>query len=73
MRINRNMLVCIMYVCICNGLKEKCVRSAIEGGACSVGETFRRLGCQAVCGQCVPTIRETLQSNEPRMEMAQHA
>lgn len=51
-----------MYICLCNCIKEKHMHGAIANGACSVGDAFRRLGCQPVCGKCVPTIRDALQN-----------
>lgn len=49
-----------MFICICNQLREKEIACAIEDGACSAAETFLRLGCSPICGQCVPTIRESV-------------
>ncbi|MFO0389286.1 MAG: bacterioferritin-associated ferredoxin [Alphaproteobacteria bacterium] len=51
-----------MYICLCNGLKDKQIESAVAGGACSVADTFRKLGCQPMCGQCVPMIQDTVES-----------
>lgn len=53
----------LMYICLCNQLKDRQIACAIADGACSVGETFMRLGCSPVCGKCVPYIRETVQAD----------
>ncbi|MDA5194695.1 (2Fe-2S)-binding protein [Govanella unica] len=44
-----------MYVCICNALSEKAVRSVAqrEGGPSTTSEIFRCLGAAPQCGKCI--------------------
>ena len=42
-----------VYVCICNGVTEQDVRSALEAGCSSMTELTMRTGCGATCGCCV--------------------
>ena len=50
-----------MYVCICNGIKDKQVRKAVKNGAETVGRVFKAHGCKPECGQCVGCMRSVIQ------------
>lgn len=41
-----------MYICVCNGVTERDIRSAIEAGANTLGDLQRELGVASGCGQC---------------------
>ncbi len=41
-----------MYICVCNGVTEREIRSTIEAGARSFGDLQRELGVASGCGQC---------------------
>ncbi|WP_439107591.1 bacterioferritin-associated ferredoxin [Congregibacter sp.] len=41
-----------MYVCICNGITEKQIRSAVAGGANSLQLLRDELGVASQCGSC---------------------
>ena len=45
-----------VYVCNCNGIREREVRAAIEQGAKRPAEVFRRQGCSPQCAKCVCDI-----------------
>ncbi|HEX4740334.1 MAG TPA: (2Fe-2S)-binding protein [Caulobacteraceae bacterium] len=49
-----------MYVCNCNGIRERDAHAAIEAGAKRPAEVFRR--CQATprCVKCVRDIRRMI-------------
>lgn len=48
-----------MYVCLCHGLNDRQVRSAIdEGGAGSAAQVYRHFDCKPRCGKCVPFVRD---------------
>lgn len=51
-----------MYICICNALKDKQLKSVIEQGACCADDAFAALGCQRMCGQCVEVIEDSIPS-----------
>ncbi len=44
-----------MYVCICNGHRERDIRAAAEGGLTCAREIYRQLGKPARCGRCLDT------------------
>ncbi|MBY0269367.1 MAG: (2Fe-2S)-binding protein [Burkholderiales bacterium] len=41
-----------MYICVCNGVTEREIRSSIEAGARSLDDLQRELGVASGCGQC---------------------
>ncbi|MGZ0188892.1 MAG: (2Fe-2S)-binding protein [Alphaproteobacteria bacterium] len=51
-----------MYICICNGINERSVNQAIDGGATKVADIYRANSCAPRCGQCVPDMRQALQA-----------
>lgn len=53
-----------MYVCICNGINERSVSDAIDGGASKVADIYRANGCAPRCGQCVPDMRAALEARQ---------
>ena len=46
-----------MYVCNCNGIREREVRAAIEQGASRPSEVFRSHGSAPQCAKCVCDMR----------------
>lgn len=50
-----------MYVCICNGIREKQVREAVNDGARTVGKVFKSQGCKADCAKCTNCIKNVIQ------------
>lgn len=57
-----------MYICLCNGVTERDIRSCAENGASSLHDLERCLGVGAGCGRCAPAAKEVL--NEHRRECA---
>lgn len=51
-----------MIICVCNAIRDKQLDSAVEGSNASVCEVFRKMGCQPVCGKCIPEMRDAIQS-----------
>jgi bacterioferritin-associated ferredoxin len=49
-----------MYVCICNGITEREIRSCIEDGATSLRDLRKRLCIGTQCGKCVRDVRSIL-------------
>lgn len=45
-----------MYICICNTLSEKRVRSAVASSKGSIASVYRALDCRPQCGRCIGTI-----------------
>jgi bacterioferritin-associated ferredoxin len=59
-----------LYVCNCNGIRERQARAAIAEGAARPAEIFRR--CQAVarCAKCVCDLRRLIQEHESTLAYA---
>jgi len=47
-----------MIVCLCEGLNDSKLRSAIEDGADTVGKLCRRTKAGSHCGMCVSDLKE---------------
>jgi bacterioferritin-associated ferredoxin len=60
-----------MYVCNCNGIRERHARAAIEAGAAKPADIFRHCHSQARCAKCVCDMRRMIQ--ETRSALAQAA
>ena len=59
-----------MYVCNCNGIREREVRAAIESGATRPAEVFRACGAQAQCARCVCEMREMISEQRDSLRFA---
>jgi bacterioferritin-associated ferredoxin len=51
-----------MYVCNCNGIRERDVRAAIEDGAARPSDVFRHCGSRPQCAKCVGDMRRMIQA-----------
>jgi bacterioferritin-associated ferredoxin len=49
-----------VYVCNCNGIRERQVRAAIDAGAARPSEVFRHCDAKPQCARCVCEIREMI-------------
>ncbi len=49
-----------MYVCLCKGITDSQIRSAIEDGASSFKDVRNTLGVASQCGKCGILTREIL-------------
>lgn len=47
-----------MYVCICKGVTDLEIRSAVEDGIRTVRGLRKQLGCTGQCGKCKAQVRE---------------
>jgi len=50
----------IMYVCICNAITDKQIRSAAEAGATDLWALQAELGVASGCGSCMEMAAEIL-------------
>lgn len=50
-----------MFICNCNGLRERDVDAVIRGGACDPVEVHARLGCEPNCGRCLEDMRRLIE------------
>ena len=51
-----------MFVCICNGLTDTQILSAITGGAGRTHDVYAACNCRAQCGCCTASILCMLRS-----------
>jgi len=49
-----------MYICLCNAITDRDLRTHSAQAGCSVAAVYRALGCQPQCGKCVPFVRQML-------------
>ncbi len=49
-----------MYVCLCNGIRDRDLRDAVERGADSFEVLQARTGVSTCCRTCEPMAREVL-------------
>jgi bacterioferritin-associated ferredoxin len=59
-----------LYVCNCNGIRERDVRQAIAAGASRPAEVFRSQGCQAQCAKCVCEMRQMIDESREALRYA---
>jgi bacterioferritin-associated ferredoxin len=57
-----------MYLCLCNGLTEKRVRSALaeHPEPSRTSDAYRACGCTALCGACAAAMTEAVRSEKSR-------
>ena len=59
-----------MYVCNCNGIREREVRAAIEAGARRPVEVFKARDCSPRCAKCVCEMREMISETHEALRLA---
>jgi bacterioferritin-associated ferredoxin len=59
-----------MYVCNCNGIRERQVLQAVEAGARRPCDVFKQNNCAAKCGRCVEEMRVFLRDNRNEYALA---
>lgn len=59
-----------MYVCNCNGIREREVRAAIDAGATRPAEVFRKCGAEPQCARCVCEMREMIADQREMLKYA---
>ncbi len=59
-----------MYVCNCNGLRQRDVALAIEAGATRPREIFARNQCAVQCARCVCEMRQMIDNSREAFAMA---
>ncbi|MFH5926796.1 (2Fe-2S)-binding protein [Roseomonas xinghualingensis] len=59
-----------MYVCICNGLTDTQIKSAISSGANRTHDVYSACNCRAQCGSCTASILCMLRSGRNEVENA---
>jgi bacterioferritin-associated ferredoxin len=59
-----------VYVCNCNGIRQREVAAAIEAGARRPRDIFQRHGCSAQCAKCVCEMREMIEAQTSAYALA---
>ena len=59
-----------MYVCNCNGLRERDVQAAIQAGANRTADVFRHCQTQPQCAKCVCDVRRMIQTSGESLRFA---
>ena len=59
-----------MYVCNCNGIRERQVRAAVEAGARRPADIFKACGAKPRCARCVCDMQEFLQQQGEALRYA---
>ena len=59
-----------MYVCNCNGIRERQARAAVEAGASKPADIFRSCQAQVHCAKCVCEMRRLIQEQRETLRFA---
>ena len=59
-----------MYVCNCNGIRERQVRAAIAAGAVRPTQIFNACDCTVQCARCVRDMRKILDEEREALRFA---
>lgn len=59
-----------LYVCNCNGLRQRDVALAIEAGACRPKDIFASHQCAPQCAKCVCEMRQMIQDTQAAFSLA---
>ena len=54
-----------MYVCVCNAVTDRQIRSQSECTRGTVAEIYRALGIKLQCGKCIPTAKCIIDELQP--------
>lgn len=60
----------LVYVCNCNGLRQRDVAAAIEAGAARPKDVFDRHQCRPQCARCVCEMREMIDDSRQAFALA---
>jgi bacterioferritin-associated ferredoxin len=59
-----------VYVCNCNGIREREVRAAIENGAQRPADVFRACDAKPRCARCVCDMRDMIDDQADALKFA---
>ena len=65
------MIMILMYICICNAITDRQIKEAVENGATTLGDLQFELGVATGCGRCMESAMELLPT--PAFETRLHA
>lgn len=56
-----------MYVCLCKGVTDSQIRSAVEEGASNLKAVRRQLGVSSQCGKCACDAKDIIRETKSEM------
>ena len=59
-----------MYVCNCNGIRERDVHEAIGQGGCKPVHVFRHCQTRPQCAKCLPDMRRMIEAQRETLKFA---
>jgi bacterioferritin-associated ferredoxin len=59
-----------VYVCNCNGIRERQVRAAIDQGAARPSDVFRHCQSRPQCAKCVCDMRRMIDQSKAALAIA---
>ncbi|HEY8615637.1 (2Fe-2S)-binding protein [Phenylobacterium sp.] len=59
-----------MYVCNCNGIREREVRAAIDAGATRPADIFKACDSRPQCARCVCEMRDMIDESRETLRFA---
>jgi bacterioferritin-associated ferredoxin len=59
-----------MYLCNCNGIRERDARAAIDAGASRPADIFRHCQTEPQCAKCVCDMRRMIQCQQEALRLA---
>ena len=59
-----------MYVCNCNGIREREARAAIDAGARKPADIYKSVQCTPRCAKCVCDMRRMIQGAQEALRYA---
>ena len=59
-----------VYVCNCNGIRERDVRAALDQGASRPAEVFRHCQTRPQCAKCVCDMRRMIEADKEALRYA---
>ena len=59
-----------MYVCNCNGIREREAHAAIAAGASTPAQVFRGCGSRPQCARCVCDMRRMIEESREALRYA---
>ncbi|TDO99682.1 bacterioferritin-associated ferredoxin [Marinomonas balearica] len=60
-----------MYVCLCKGVTDKQIQSAVQDGATTMRELYQETEAGSQCGKCCKYVKSIL--NEELLQLAESA
>lgn len=61
----------LMYICICNAITDRQIKTAVANGATTLGDLQFELGVATDCGTCMESAMQFLPA--PALEQTLHA